>query len=84
MVRWVIRLILHGGPIELFLIPASAPLTSVTKAGVLLSSLWDGAYKRPLAAKGKELSMRQQRISSRYLSGTSPYVQCHITINEMC
>ena len=25
MVRWVVRLILHGGPIELFLVPASAP-----------------------------------------------------------
>ena len=26
VVRWVIGLILHGGPIELFLVPASAPL----------------------------------------------------------
>ena len=25
MVRWVVGSILHGGPIELFLIPASAP-----------------------------------------------------------
>ena len=25
MVRWVVGFILHGGPIELFLIPASAP-----------------------------------------------------------
>ena len=25
MMRWVVRSILHGGPIELFLIPASAP-----------------------------------------------------------
>ena len=25
MVKWIIGLILHGGPIELFLIPASAP-----------------------------------------------------------
>ena len=26
MVRWVVGSILHGGPIELFLVPASAPL----------------------------------------------------------
>ena len=25
MVRWIVGSILHGGPIELFLIPASAP-----------------------------------------------------------
>ena len=25
MVQWVVGLILHGGPIELFLVPASAP-----------------------------------------------------------
>ena len=37
-----------GGPIELFLVPASAPLWYV------LSCLWDGAYKRTLAANRKE------------------------------
>ena len=38
MVRWVIRSILHGGTIELFLVPASA----VTKAVVcaILSVGW--------------------------------------------
>ena len=36
-VQLVIRLILHGGPIELFLILASA---------VVLSCLWCGAYKK--------------------------------------
>ena len=25
MVRWVVGLIIHGGPIELFLVPANAP-----------------------------------------------------------
>ena len=34
MVRWVVGLICHGGPIELFLIPASAPTTGITKAVV--------------------------------------------------
>ena len=33
MVRWVVGSILHGGPIELFLIPAGV-MTGVTKAMV--------------------------------------------------
>ena len=33
-----------GGPIELFLVPASAP-----RLWYVLSCLWDGAYKRTLA-----------------------------------
>ena len=38
-----------GGPIELFLISASAP-----RPWYVLSCLWDGAYKRTLAANRKE------------------------------
>ena len=34
MVQWVVGSILHGGPIELFLVPASAP--GVTKAVVCI------------------------------------------------
>ena len=45
-----------GGPIELFLIPASAPQ-------LVLSCLWDGAYKRTLAVDRKE-PMWWQRVSS--------------------
>ena len=37
--------ILHGGHIELFLVPASAPQ---------LVCLWDDAYKRTYAANQKE------------------------------
>ena len=44
-----------GGPIELFLIPASAPR--------LLFCLWDGAYKRTLAVNRKEQPMWQQGVS---------------------
>ena len=48
MVRWVIGSIFHGGPIELFLIPASAPQlvsTNLTFSRLFwsytpLSSLW--------------------------------------------
>ena len=39
-----------GGPIELFLIPASAP----QRSWYVLACLWDGAYKRTLAANWKE------------------------------
>ena len=41
--------ILHCGPIELCLIPASAP-----RLWYVLSRLWDSAYKRTLAANRKE------------------------------
>ena len=36
-----------SGPIELFLVPASAPR-------LVLSCLWDGAYKRTLTVNRKE------------------------------
>ena len=37
MVRWVVGSILHGvGPIELFLVPASASTTGITKAVVCI------------------------------------------------
>ena len=39
-----------GGPIELFLVPASAPRLVYQR----LSCLWDGAYKRTLAVNRKE------------------------------
>ena len=35
MVRWVVGLILHGGPIELFLIPASAPVAKAVVCVIL-------------------------------------------------
>ena len=50
MVRWVVGSILHGEPIELFLVPASG----ITMAVVCVIMLWDGAYKRTIAANRKE------------------------------
>ena len=52
MVRWVVGSILHGGPIELFLVPASIP-----RLVYALSCLWDDAYKRTLAANQKKYPM---------------------------
>ena len=54
MVRWVVGSILHGGPIELFLVPASDPRLVKQIPWYVLSCLWDDAYKRTLAANQKE------------------------------
>ena len=74
MVRWVVRSILHGGPIELFLVPASAPRLVQQRLWYMLSCLWDGAYKRSLAANHKEYPMwAAEGFLSRYLNGPLPY-----------
>ena len=54
MVQWLIESIPHGGPIELFRIPASAPRLVQQRSRYVLSCLWDGAYNRSLAANQKE------------------------------
>ena len=77
MVRLVVGSILHGEPIELFLIPASAPQLVKQRLWYVLSCLWDGVYKRvghAVVATG---------YLSCYLSGSLPCVQRHITINKM-
>ena len=43
-----------GGPIELFIVPASAPRLVLQMLWYVLSCLWYGAYKRTLAANRKE------------------------------
>ena len=43
-----------GEPIELFLVPASAPRLVYQRLWYALSCLWDGAYKRTLAVNRKE------------------------------
>ena len=43
-----------GEPIELFLVPASAPRLVYQRPWYVLSCLWDGAYKRTLAVNRKE------------------------------
>ena len=54
MLRWVIGSIPHGGPIELFPVPASAPRLVSQKPWYVLSCLCYGAYKRTIAANRKE------------------------------
>ena len=43
-----------GEPIELFLVPASAPRLVKPRPWYVLSCLWDDAYKRTHAANRKE------------------------------
>ena len=43
-----------GGPIELFLVPASAPRLVYQRPWYVLPCLWDDAYKKNLAANRKE------------------------------
>ena len=43
-----------GGPIELVVVPASAPQLVRQMSWYVLSCLWDGAYKRTLAVNRKE------------------------------
>ena len=67
-----------GGPIELFLVPASASTTGVTKAVVCdILSVGMVCIKEPLLLIGKS-------SPCGYLSGHLPYVICHITVNKMC
>ena len=56
----MVRAFAHGAmgrridPIELFLVPASVPRLVQQRPWYVLSCLWDGAYKRTLAANRKE------------------------------
>ena len=43
-----------GGPIELFLVPASVPRLVKQRPWYVVSCLWDGAYKRIPAANWNE------------------------------
>ena len=43
-----------GEPIELFLVPASAPRLVLERLWYVQCCLWDGAYKRTLAVSRKE------------------------------
>ena len=54
---------LHGGPIELFLVPTSAPRLVKQRPWYVLSGLWDDAYKRTLAANRKPVPIVQWLIN---------------------
>ena len=76
MVRWVIGSILHGGPIELFLVPSSAPrlLSEWSFTLYLTPRLWDDAYKKTLAVISERVVyVVAAGFFSCYLSGPLPY-----------
>ena len=74
MVRWIVGSIPYGGPIELFLITASAPQLDKQGPWYVLFCLWDAAYQ----------SSSWSDFLSRYQNGSLPYVQRHTTVNKMC
>ena len=51
---WCNRSLVHDGQIELTLLPAIALQRVEERLRYVLSSVWDGAYKRSLAANKKE------------------------------
>ena len=75
MVRWVVGSILHGGPIELFLVPASDPRQVQQMPWYVIYCLWDGAYKITFAVNSERVAhMAAAGFLSHYLSGPLPYV----------
>ena len=74
MTRWIVGSMLHGGSIELFLVPASDPRL-VQRPLYVLSCLSE--IVAHVAAAGF-LSL------SHYLNGPLPYALRHITLNKMC
>ena len=58
-----------SGPIELFLIPASAP-----RLVYVILSVGGGAYKRTLAVNRRVAHVAALGFLSRYLNGPLPYV----------
>ena len=78
MVKSIVGSILHGGPTEPFLVPAS-------NKGYGMCRLWDGAYKSTLTANQRVAHVEAATgFLSWYLNSLLPYVRCRITINEMC
>ena len=71
MVRWIVGSILHGGPIELFFVPASVPRLVQQRPWYVLSCLSDSAYKITLAANRTD---EHSGFLSRYLNGPLLYV----------
>ena len=63
MVRWVIRSILHGGPSELFVVPASVPRLVLKRPWLCYPVCGMMHTKESLLLIGK-LPMWRQRISS--------------------
>ena len=75
MVRWVIGLIPHGGPIELFLVPASAPKL-VNKGRGMYYPAYDMVHMKDFLL----LITKSSPYGSSRLKFSLPYTQRHIAI----
>ena len=75
-----------GGPIELFLVPASAPRLVIKGRGMCYPVCGMVHIKKPLLLIGKSrpTHVAASGFLSHNLSGPVPYVRCHITVNKMC
>ena len=71
-------------PTKIFRLVISHCTTGITKALVVPSCLWDGAYKRSLAANQKELPIHvvEAGFLSCYLNDPLPYVWHHVTVKS--
>ena len=73
------------GPIELFLIPASAPCLVCNKGRGMCYPVCGMVHtKQPLLQLERVAYAAAAGFLSRYLSGPLPYVGRHITANKMC
>ena len=85
MVRWIVIPILHGGHIELFLVPASAPRLVSQRPGMCYPACGVVHIKESLLLIEKSNPCSGGTgFLSRSLSGPLPYVRRHITVNKMC
>ena len=73
---------MFGGPIELFLDPASVPQLVYQRLWYVLSYLWNVAYKRTLAATCKKRSLCSGGSGLLYHYLSAPL--CLIPNNQMC
>ena len=82
MMQWVVRSIPYCGPIELFLVPASALQLVYQRTWYVFSCLWDGAYKRTHAAIRNSSPCCGVSRFLFSLSSPSPYVWSQIKCVE--
>ena len=84
--RQVVGSILHGGHIELFLVPVSAPRWCNKDRGMCYSVCESVHIKYPLLLIEKSSPCGGSGFSlslSDYLNGSLPYIRRHINVNKM-
>ena len=78
MVQWVIGSILHGGPIELFIIPGCGMCCPVCGMVHIREHLLLIRKSNPCGGGGSGF------LVSRYMNDSLAYVRFHINILKMC